>query len=185
MCRTHCTEDLLCTFINKLLLGSVCAHYLQYVVKLGLELKVRFGFQDDSFEGLLQHLNPSLSFLTGVCDTHMLPLAAESLLLCFVHLRETIEDFNVFLYNFSLNCWSFQDCIAHSPSCCTYDKINHKAISLSWASFLFNFMSPSTCPVNVFFHCKACIVSCETPQTSSTYCTWSLTICLLCLIITH
>lgn len=70
-------------------MGSVRLHYLQYVVELGLQLKVRFGFHDDSFEGLLQHLNPSLSLLTGVCDAHVLSLTAESLLLGFVYLRET------------------------------------------------------------------------------------------------
>lgn len=64
----------------------MCLDYLQYVVELGFELKVRFGFQDDSFQGLLQHLNPSLSLLTGVCDAHVLPLTAESLLFSFVHL---------------------------------------------------------------------------------------------------
>ncbi len=68
------------------LFDSVRLQYLQYVIELGLELKVRFGFYDDSFEGLLQHLNPSLSLLTGVRDSHVLPLAAESLLLSFVHL---------------------------------------------------------------------------------------------------
>lgn len=67
-------------------LSSACLHYLQYVVELCLELKVRFGFHNDPFEGLLQHLNPSLSLLTGVCDAHVLPLTAESLLLGFIHL---------------------------------------------------------------------------------------------------
>lgn len=62
----HCTEHV----------HSVCMHYLQYVVELGLEFKVRFGFHNDSFEGLLQHLNPGLSLLTSVCDTHVLPLTA-------------------------------------------------------------------------------------------------------------
>lgn len=64
----------------------MCLHYLQYVVELGLELKVRFGFHDHSFKGLLQHLNSSLSLLTGMGDSHVLPLTAESLLLSFVHL---------------------------------------------------------------------------------------------------
>lgn len=68
---------------------TVCLHYLQYVVELGLELKVRFGFHDHSFKGLLQHLNSSLSLLTGMGDSHVLPLAAESLLLGFVHLWQT------------------------------------------------------------------------------------------------
>lgn len=59
------------------------------MVELGLELKVRFGFHDASFEGLLQHLNPSLGLLAGVCDSHVLPLTAQPLLLGLVHLQET------------------------------------------------------------------------------------------------
>lgn len=72
--------------IIEALLDSLSLHYLQYVVELGLELKVRFGLHNDSLEGLLQHLNPSLGLLAGVRDAHVLPLAAESLLLGFVHL---------------------------------------------------------------------------------------------------
>lgn len=69
--------------------ASLRPHYLQYVVKLGFELKVRFGLHDGSFQRLLQHLNPSLGLLAGVRDTHVLPLTAQSLLLGFVHLSET------------------------------------------------------------------------------------------------
>lgn len=65
--------------------------YLQYVVELGLQLEVRLGLEDDSFEGLLQHLDASLRLLTGVSDAHVLPLAAQPLLLCFVHLDRTQE----------------------------------------------------------------------------------------------
>lgn len=71
------------------MVASLRLHYLQYVVKLGFELKVRFGLYDGSFQRLLQHLNPSLGLLTGVRDTHVLPFTAQSLLLGFVHLSET------------------------------------------------------------------------------------------------
>lgn len=71
------------------MVASLRLHYLQYVVKLGFELKVRFGLYDGSFQRLLQHLNPSLGLLTGVRDTHVLPFTTQSLLLSFVHLSET------------------------------------------------------------------------------------------------
>lgn len=76
---------------QKVSLGSLCLCYLQYVVELGLELKVRFGLDDDSLEGLLQHLHTRLGLLTGVRDTHVLPLTAQSLFFGFVHLREPQE----------------------------------------------------------------------------------------------
>lgn len=63
-------------------------NYLQYVVELGFELKVRFGFYDGSFQGLLQHLDPSLGLLAGVRDAHVLPFASQPLLFGFVHLSE-------------------------------------------------------------------------------------------------
>lgn len=62
--------------------------YLQDVVELGLELKVRFGLHDESLQGLLQHLDSSLGFLTGVCDAHVLSLAAHALFLSLVHLQD-------------------------------------------------------------------------------------------------
>lgn len=66
----------------------MCVHYLKYMVELGFELKVRLGLYDGSFQGLLQHLDPSLGLLAGVCDAHVLPFAAQSLLFGFVHLHE-------------------------------------------------------------------------------------------------
>lgn len=57
------------------------------MVELGFQLKVRFGFYDGSFQGLLQHLDPSLGLLAGVCDTHVLPFASQTLLFSFIHLE--------------------------------------------------------------------------------------------------
>lgn len=59
------------------------------MIKLSLEFKVRLGFQDDLLQGFLEGLDSSLGVLAELCDSLVLSLAAEALLLCLVHLPGT------------------------------------------------------------------------------------------------
>lgn len=59
------------------------------MIELNLEFKVRFGFEDDLLQGFLEGLDSSLCILAELRDSLVLPLTAEALLLCLVHLTST------------------------------------------------------------------------------------------------
>lgn len=63
--------------------------YLQNLVELSFEFKVWFRFEDDLLQGFLEGLDSSLSILTKLRNSLVLPLATEALLLRLIHLINT------------------------------------------------------------------------------------------------
>ncbi len=68
---------------------KTAATHLENMIELSLEFKVRFGFEDDLLQGFLEGLDSSLCVLAELCDSLVLPLTVEALLLRLVHLTST------------------------------------------------------------------------------------------------
>lgn len=80
------------------------------MVELSLEFKVGLGLEDDLLQGFLQGLDSGLCVLAQLCDSLVLPLTVEALLLRLVHLRSTADVTDDRQQSYSLT---------HTPFCLT------------------------------------------------------------------